>query len=149
MLRIATFTISLILMFGQSMQAQIPDIPEMQLTGSGTALTVDNPDDDPYLIVNVMLSWTERNESWREFPDDVILQAAGKTTLAYEDFVTDYREDANRGFPDHVAFILLNVDDRYVALNFEHVKSGKYRANDQQNRELTKLYQSLPKPQNK
>ncbi|PLX24281.1 MAG: hypothetical protein C0600_13305 [Ignavibacteria bacterium] len=149
MLRLLTMIAVLFIVLAQSGQAQLPEIPEMKLSCTGTALIVDNPDLSPYLIVNVHVSWPERNESWREFPDGVVIQDAGETTLAYRDFVTDYREDKDRGYPDHVAFILLNVDDKFVSLNFELKEGKSYVANERLNTDLTKLYQSFPKPQKK
>lgn len=127
-----------------SAQQKLPVIPKMTLASDGSSLTVHNPTGRDYLVVNIAVFWTDRNERWTQFPNDLIITANDDTRLPYSGFVEDYDPARDKGTPSSVAFILLNPDNKYVALNFAYEEGKGLVPDPAQNAELTKLYQSMP-----
>ena len=134
----------LLLFAAGPVHAQLPTIPDMKLSSDGSSLTVHNPTGRDYLVVNIAVFWTDRNERWTQFPNDLIIKANDDTRLPYSGFVEDYDPARDKGTPSSVAFILLNPDNKYVALNFAYEEGKGLEPDAGKNAELTKLYQSMP-----
>lgn len=140
------FAAILLVSASQIASAQLPPIPDMTLKCDGVSLKVHNPTQQEYLIVNATVFWEERNESWTEYPQDMIITARGDTRLHYSMFVKDFDPKKDAGMPSVVSFMLLNEDYKYIALYFRLSPDGEYLPDEGMNAELTKLYQSMPVP---